>query len=175
VRAGNHVPAAAGFAGLSKQAIYQWIARGRESRPPREFDRHDIDPAELPYVDFVTQLSQAESMAEVELVTLVRSAARENWQAAVTMLGRRFPHWRESTKLEVEARSADEDTIAAMQQSPALVAQLASLAHQIEDARSSAAAEAVMAELGAAEDEDTTRVRSGSMVDLDDDSAISLE
>jgi hypothetical protein len=176
VRAGNHVPAAAGYAGISKSAVYTWIARGRESRPRGEFDRADIDPVELPYVDFVMQLSQAEASAEVELVTLVRSAARENWQAAVQMLGRRFPQWRESAKLEVEARSADDETIAALQGSPALVAQLASLAHEIEDARSGAQAEAVMAELGPADVEDSPRVsKGGQLVDLDDDSLIELE
>jgi hypothetical protein len=136
LRAGNHVKASCGFAGVSYQAMYAWLARAREVRPPDGvYDRDDIPESELVYVDFLEAVQQAEAMSEVELVTLVRSAARTNWQAAVTMLSRRFPHWRETTRLEVEVSHEESEAMQLLQTDPALVAQLAQIAHGLEDAR----------------------------------------
>ena len=126
------------YAGTSPTLVYNWLSRARDIRPADgEYFREDIPESERPYVDFLEAVTQAEGMAEVELVTIVRAAARTNWQCAVTMLARRFPHWRETQRLEVSESAEETDTMQMLQQRPEMVAQLAALAHQLEDARQS--------------------------------------
>lgn len=136
VRAGNYLNAAAAFARLNRNTVFNWLARGREAQPEGEWERSDVEVSELPYVDFLGAIAFADGAFEVELVTLTLQAAREDKKFALSVLGRKYGHWRESTKLTVtDGDEADALTAAALHADPALVAKAAALAHEIEDAR----------------------------------------
>jgi hypothetical protein len=77
---GNYIDTSAKLAGLSKQAVYNWIKRGKDG--------------EEPFAAFVDALEKAEARAEVHLVRLQRKAAEagpQYWPAAATQLERRHP------------------------------------------------------------------------------------
>ena len=150
VRAGNYLNAAAAYARLNRNTVFNWLARGRESLPDGEdWERTDIDVKERPYVDFLGAIAFADGAFEVELVTLTLQAAREDKRFALQVLARKYGHWRESTKLTVTDEDTDSLTAAALQADPALVAKAAALAHEIEDARVKVAIESgEMPEMG---------------------------
>lgn len=136
VRAGNYLNAAAAYARLNRNTVFNWLARGREALPEGEdWERADIDVNVRPYVDFLGAIAFADGAFEVELVTLTLQAAREDKRFALQVLARKYGHWRESTKLTVTDDETDALTAAALQSDPALVAKAAQLAHEIEDAR----------------------------------------
>lgn len=54
---------------------------------------------------FAEQVDEAEGEAQVQLVTIVRQAARTNWRAALELLGRRWPEtWGRHERVDVELR-----------------------------------------------------------------------
>ena len=150
VRAGNYLNAAAAYARLNRNTVFNWLARGREAMPSGEdWEREDISVDERPYVDFLGAIAFADGAFEVELVTMTLQAAREDKKFALQVLGRKYGHWRESTKLTVTDDDTDALTAAALQADPSLVAKAAQLAHEIEDQRVRIAiATGEMAELG---------------------------
>jgi len=154
VRAGNYLNAAAAYARLNRNTVFNWLARGREQVPSGEdWEREDIPVDERPYVDFLGAIAFADGAFEVELVTMTLQAAREDKKFALQVLGRKYGHWRESTKLTVSDDDSDALTAAALQADPGLVAKAAQLAHEIEDARVRVAiATGEMAELGSTEE-----------------------
>lgn len=91
VRAGNYLETAAKFAGVAKQTLYNWMARGRRASRGE-------------YREFVDAVEKALSDAEVADVAIIGKAAREgNWQAAAWRLERKFPdRWGRRTKVEAE-------------------------------------------------------------------------
>lgn len=77
---GNYVETACKLAGLSKQAVYEWLKRGQTG--------------EEPYKRFGDAVEKAEARAEAHLVSLQRKAAEagpQYWPAAATQLERRHP------------------------------------------------------------------------------------
>jgi hypothetical protein len=88
VRAGNYIETAAAYAGIGKSTLYEWQAK---------------------YPDFADALQRARAEAEVRDVTLIRQAARTQWQAAAWWLERSFPQrYGRRDKLEVtEAPAID--------------------------------------------------------------------
>jgi hypothetical protein len=76
---GNYIETAAELAGLSKQAVYDWIKRG-EAR-------------ETPYAAFADAVKRATARAEAAEVAKVRNAGNDPrfWAASMTYLERRHP------------------------------------------------------------------------------------
>ncbi|WP_116996313.1 hypothetical protein [Desertimonas flava] len=136
VRTGAFLNAAAEYARLNKSTVTNWLARGREHRPDVDYDRTDIDVEHRPYVDFLEAVRNADGSYEVELTGLTLKAAREDPKFALQVLSRRYPHWRESSKLELASGPAEEETadpLEQMAEHPAMIAQLAKLSHDLED------------------------------------------
>lgn len=82
---------AARAAGISPSTFHAWVRRG-EAEHDRIAQGHDPDPAEAPYRDFrdATQVARAE--AELEAVSVIRSAFMGGtWQAAAWWLERTRP------------------------------------------------------------------------------------
>lgn len=86
LRAGNYRTTAAALAGVSRQTILNWLARGSDGVEP--------------YASFLRDVELAEAESEAELVAEVRAARAavvgvsgpDLWQARMTLLERRFPH-----------------------------------------------------------------------------------
>jgi hypothetical protein len=137
VRAGNFINGAAAYARINRGTAFKWLARGREHRPLDDnATRLDVPEEHRPYVDFVEAVAHADGSFEVELVTLTLSAARQDNKFALQILARKYPQWRESTRVQVTDDRGEDLTMAALHSDPALVARAAQLAHEIEDARS---------------------------------------
>jgi len=68
-------------------------------------------PRELQYLDFFYTIERAKAEAEVELVEVWRSQAKENWQAARDLLARRYPErWGRTDKLRINLPDSDLDS-----------------------------------------------------------------
>lgn len=99
LRAGNYPAVAAAAAGITEKTYYQWLRWGRSDAA-----------ADAPYRDFATRVERALSEGEARNVTLVASAATENWQAAAWMLERRWPErWARVNLREKDERPAQPD------------------------------------------------------------------
>jgi transposase len=77
LKAGNYRHTAAQAAGVTPGQLEEWLAEGarQEAGPER---------------DLYVAAMEAEHQAEGRLVTIIASAARENWQAAAWLLERRY-------------------------------------------------------------------------------------
>ena len=96
VRMGNFLGPAAEWAGINEWTMRRWMAIAREHMPDeyKPEDRKKVPPEKRPYTDMLYRLSTAEATGEVELVTLWRAAAKDNWKAAMNLLARRHqPRW----------------------------------------------------------------------------------
>lgn len=69
---------AARYAGINNKTFYNWLRWGEKAK-------------EGPYWEFFHAIKDAEGYAEVVAVAQVRAAAKDNWQAAMTWLERKFP------------------------------------------------------------------------------------
>lgn len=78
VRAGNYVETAAACSGISKDTLYRWLKRGARARSGI-------------YRDFAEAVEKAQAESEARDVTLIATAARDQWQAAAWRLERKFP------------------------------------------------------------------------------------
>lgn len=87
---GATLEGAAGYAGVSKRQLFRWLAEGRRS----------ADEGSLA-VRLVERVDAALSQMEVGLVTAIRTAGRESWQANAWILERRFPQ-RYGRKLQAD-------------------------------------------------------------------------
>jgi hypothetical protein len=99
IRRGLSRTAAAAAAGVSKRALMDWLARGRDG--------------EAHYEHFLHRVQEAEGKAEEEMVACIRTAALDPryWQAAGWWLERARPaDWakREPTKGDEEQRAESE-------------------------------------------------------------------
>lgn len=86
--------AAAAYAGISEDTLYNWIARGegRAKSPPRE-----------EFTRFSEAVKRAESEAEKRYTEIIYRAADETWQAAAWWLERRYPkEWGRRERHEVQ-------------------------------------------------------------------------
>lgn len=110
VRVGNYRYIAAGYARISKTTVINWTGRGADAVraateqgiPEDEQERTDIPETDRAYFDFLTALNHAEDASEVDLVTMWRSAARDDWRAASALLERRFrSRWAQAQRIEV--------------------------------------------------------------------------
>ena len=76
---GNSITTACQSVGISETTFYQWKEKG-ENAP------------DSVYGEFLCALNKAESDAKQELLQYVKDAAPRNWQAAMTVLERRWPN-----------------------------------------------------------------------------------
>ena len=85
IRAGNRLPAAACFAGISPKTFNEWMRRGRgvDGRSPVE-----------PYVGLVRAVEHAQAEAEVAAVLAIRRAMSHDWRAAAWYLENVSEDWR---------------------------------------------------------------------------------
>ena len=101
LRAGNHLSAAARYGGLHPATVQKWLQRGREWETDDPAEAARIPLEHRVYVALARQVSLALASCEVELVTSIRLAAREDPKIAFAFLSRRFPAWNERRALEV--------------------------------------------------------------------------
>lgn len=91
LQAGNFITTAARAAGIGERTFYDWMNRGR-----RELERCDAtecqpDEREAPFVAFYQTIGETQAAAEETLVTIVRNAAVDTWQAGAWLLERKHP------------------------------------------------------------------------------------
>ena len=78
VSAGAHLSVAARAAGVSRQTVHRWRARGAAED-------------EGPYHELAKALERAEAEAELRQVALIARAGQSEWRAAAWLLSRRAP------------------------------------------------------------------------------------
>jgi len=112
--------------GISETTWFRWnqIARKQELAFWAEFDeRHGEDadifsvpedelPETHPYLEFLWQVEEAEAESEQQLVKIVKTAAPDDWKAALEMLSRKqSTRWaREAQKHQLSLGGGDGDT-----------------------------------------------------------------
>ncbi|MGH2975765.1 MAG: hypothetical protein ACRDLL_12980 [Solirubrobacterales bacterium] len=88
LRAGLYAIEAAAFAGIGESTFYDWLARAR-----REPDSK--------FAAFAAAVQKASVEAEVQALTIIRRAMRDDWEAAIGYLERRYPdRWRRRRGVE---------------------------------------------------------------------------
>ncbi len=85
IRAGNRVPAAARYAGISPKSVAEWIRRG---------EGRDARPAFEPYISFAYEVDRALAHAEIQAVANILRAMPRSPRWAAWWLERRHPDWR---------------------------------------------------------------------------------
>jgi hypothetical protein len=67
-----------------------------------------LDPAEVPYLDFLAAITQAQTSAEVAAVTHWRAAFADDWRAARDFLVRKNPQaWAATTRVQISQDEAE--------------------------------------------------------------------
>ena len=102
LRAGNYIETAAAAAGITKETLYDWLRRGA---------------AETfgPHRQFSDAVQEAQAAAETDMVRLVATAAKEQWQAAAWHLERKFPdRWGRRTEVTVDVKKDAAESTSAM-------------------------------------------------------------
>jgi len=78
IRLGVPLDAAAAHAGIHPATFHAWRAKGRKAKSGL-------------YHEFLDATKNAEGVGEASLALIVRQAAQTSWQAAMTMMERRWP------------------------------------------------------------------------------------
>lgn len=127
IKQGAHLQTACLAVGAFHQGtVRDWVSRGVQLLTPDQLepDEQALTPENTPYAQFAAELSQAEALSELELVSLWRQAARNapmpttgkvpNWQAAQALLRARYPErWRaEELALTVTPASTPQQEMA---------------------------------------------------------------
>jgi hypothetical protein len=100
VRAGNYLHVATAFAGLSRETPIEWRKRGARDLRKGE---------DTIYARFATAVDVALAHAEVHSVAAIRSATKENWQAAAWLLERRHPdRWSRHVTIDLSKCTDDQ-------------------------------------------------------------------
>lgn len=104
LRAGNYIETTAKACGLCSMSIHRWIRSGREISERIEENKQDpktLNKTDKWYLAFYYDVVQAQAEAETSLVATIKTAAKDNWVAAMTMLERKHPeHWGRRDKIE---------------------------------------------------------------------------
>jgi hypothetical protein len=103
VRVGNYLKTAAAYCGVGYSTLMLWQQKGRAQQQRIE-DGHPPDPEQAIYLQFVEQVSQAESQAQVTAVAYWRKAMADpsQWRAAMEYLARKAPEqWAASSTVHV--------------------------------------------------------------------------
>lgn len=89
VRDGVSPEIAARAAGIAASTYYLWRSKGRETQ-------------DGPYSEFSEAIENAIAECEARALRVIQRAAPKNWQAAMTMLERRFPdRWGRRERIDV--------------------------------------------------------------------------
>jgi len=80
LKAGNYLNVAVRAAGIGMQTYRDWLKRGQSSAL-----------VDAPYRDMRERVEKARADGEVRLVSIIASAARTDWRAALALLEREFP------------------------------------------------------------------------------------
>ena len=92
--AGAFFDDACAFAGVSKSAGYEWLARGRAARALQESkgERFELPGDERLFLEFADAVEKARAGSVVTNLAIIRTAAQKgNWQAAAWWLERTMP------------------------------------------------------------------------------------
>jgi transposase len=116
VRAGSYISHAAEYAGVSRESVHGWIARGRAERDRLTSDpKAKPDPNELIYAEFFHTVTRAEAEAVIEAVAAWKQAGRSDWRAAKEWLARRHgEEWGDRAKIEHTGIEAAPITLAGL-------------------------------------------------------------
>jgi hypothetical protein len=107
VSAGNYLKTAAQFAGVGQSTLMGWLARGRAAAGQVQ-QGYDVGEEELPFLDFLERVTQAETVAEVSAVTHWRRAFPEDWRSARDYLARKRPEqWAAKTTIAISSEDAE--------------------------------------------------------------------
>lgn len=77
---GNTLSHACALAGVSRQAVYDWLKKGEATENPNSAYRR-----------FAEDVARANATVADEMIGVIRDAAPDDWRAAMTFLERRFP------------------------------------------------------------------------------------
>jgi len=77
---GNTLTHAAALAGVSREAVYDWLKRGAEAKDP-----------ESAYRRFAEDVARANALVADYAVGKIKDAMPDDWRASMTFLERRFP------------------------------------------------------------------------------------
>lgn len=94
LEAGSFFDDACAFAGVSKSAGYEWLARGRAARATQEDkgDQHELPGNERLFLEFADAVEKARAGAVITNLAIIRTAAQKgSWQAAAWWLERTAP------------------------------------------------------------------------------------
>lgn len=95
VRGGNYIETAAGFAGISKVTLYDWLRKGANA-------------SRGPYREFSNALYEALAAAEVFDINTITQAAKKDWRAAAWRQERRNPQrWGRKDRAPIEKEEED--------------------------------------------------------------------
>lgn len=94
VRKGNYIETACNVAGVHKGTFYDWMKRG--------------ETGEEPYASFREDFFRADGEAEAQVLGVIDSASKEQWQAAAWKAERRWPdRWARRERSQVEVTGKD--------------------------------------------------------------------
>jgi transposase len=116
LEAGSSQEGAANYAGINPDTFYTWMRRGSQG--------------ESQFSEFFDAVKRATGALEIELSSIVRGAAKSgNWQAAMTMMERKWPErWarREAPAPAPQANGAEADHKSQLERAKAVVAAIES-------------------------------------------------
>ena len=93
IKAGNHIVRACHFAGIDKSTFYKWKKKAADARSGE-------------FVDFIKEIEEAESQAQIRMVAQWQAQIPHDWRAAREFLARRFPdEWSSLEKREISGDS----------------------------------------------------------------------
>lgn len=90
VRAGTTLEGAAAAAGVSRSTLHSWLDRGRRALAALDGDE-EVSARDVPYVELVRDVEQAEGEAETAAVAGILEAGERHWAALAWWLERRHP------------------------------------------------------------------------------------
>jgi hypothetical protein len=92
--AGAFFDDACAFAGVSRSAAYEWLARGKAAREEQDErgEAHELSANDRLYLDFADAVEKTRATVVVRNLAIIRSAAQDGtWQAAAWYLERTQP------------------------------------------------------------------------------------
>ena len=100
IRRGGYRAVAAEYAGIGEATLYRWLADGA---------KQDVGP----YRELWEAVKKAEAAAELGDISIIKKAARKNWQAAAWLLERKHPErWGKVDRTKLELTGKDGGPVA---------------------------------------------------------------
>lgn len=105
---GNYAKDACGYMGVSEELFYYWKKNGKNLY--KKYEKEEIKKEELTEYQslllyFFQCLKKAEKAAIIEAVAVIKTAAKDQWQAAAWYLERRaYQDWGRKDKIEIKGK-----------------------------------------------------------------------